>query len=230
VTPAASATSFIEVSWYPEPAKDPSATRSSWSRRSFAESLPATYPRVTSATMVRVARLFVALRIPLGVEEELDELVDPVRSARRDLRWTKPSTWHLTLQFLGECGPREADRQLDRWTERAERALPFELRLAGAGTFPAASWMASVLWVGIGGDVAGWRRIAMPDQQPHLTLARVRTPTDLTAVVGELSEFVSSPFPVDTIELMESHLRSRGERGPRYETLATIPLGPAAVE
>jgi 2'-5' RNA ligase len=68
----------------------------------------------------------------------------------------------------------------------------------------------------------------MPDQEPHLTVARSRHPADLTAVVDELASFGSSPFPVGEIELIESHLRSRGERGPRYETLTTFPLGPAA--
>jgi 2'-5' RNA ligase len=84
--------------------------------------------------------------------------------------------------------------------------------------------MASVLWVGVAGDVDGFRRIAMPDQRPHLTLARARKPTDLIAAVGELDPFESSSFHVDEIHVMESHLRSSGQRGPRYETLETIPL------
>jgi 2'-5' RNA ligase len=173
--------------------------------------------------------VFVAISIPADVEVELGEFVDPLREARPDLRWTKPSTWHLTLQFLGECGPREVDRQIERWRGRAERCRPFELRLAGAGTFPAASWMASALWVGISGDVEAFGRIAMPDQLPHLTLARARRPTDLVAAVGELAPFESSPFHVTEIQVMESHLRSKGERGPRYEVLETIALGASHV-
>jgi 2'-5' RNA ligase len=172
-----------------------------------------------------MARVFVAIGVPVEIGAELDEFIDPLRSARADLRWTKLSTWHLTLQFLGECGPRELDRQVERWIGRAERAEPFFLRLAGAGTFPSAAWMASVLWVGIAGDVGAFARIAMPDQRPHLTVARARRPTDLIAAVGELGSFESSPFYVDEIHVMESHLRSRGERGPRYEVLTTIELG-----
>jgi 2'-5' RNA ligase len=81
--------------------------------------------------------------------------------------------------------------------------------------------------VGVAGDVDGFRRIAMPEQQPHLTLARARRPTDLVAAVGELDGFESSMFHVAEIAMMESHLRGSGERGPRYETLETIPLGAA---
>lgn len=172
-----------------------------------------------------MARLFVAVRIPIEIEAELDEWIDDVRHARPDLRWVRPALWHLTLQFLGECGPREVDRQLDRWSERAGRAAPFTCALDGAGTFPAARWMASVLWIGVGGDRAGFERIAMPDQYPHLTIARARPPADLSAVVDELEPFASSAFAVEQIELIESHLRHGDERGPRYETLATIPLG-----
>lgn len=172
-----------------------------------------------------MVRAFVAMRVPIDVEADLAERLDALRTARNDLRWTRPSSWHITLQFLGECGPREIDRQIDRWSRRASRVRPMALQLAGMGTFPRAASMARVLWTGLDGDVDEWQRAAMPEQEPHLTLARVKPARDLTAVVGELSDYRSPGFDISTIELMESHLRRSGERGPRYTTLTTFPLG-----
>ena len=170
-----------------------------------------------------MARVFVAMAIPVDAEADLAEHLDGLRSARPDLRWTQPSTWHLTLQFIGECGNREVDRQIARWEERAARVRPMTLCLAGAGAFPSQA-MARVLWAGVDGDMDEWRRIAMPEQEPHVTLARVRPAVNLAAAVGELSDYRGPDFTVDEIHVMESHLRAPGARGPRHTTLATIPL------
>ncbi len=132
--------------------------------------------------------------------------------------------WHLTLEFLGECGPHEVDRQLQRWERRANRSRPLDLWLSGAGAFPKA-WTARVLWVGLGGDVDGWRAVAGYGEQPHITIARTREPAQLTALVDELSSYAGPGWTATELSVMESHLRGRGDRGPRYEPLESFPLG-----
>ncbi|MBA3991083.1 MAG: RNA 2',3'-cyclic phosphodiesterase, partial [Propionibacteriales bacterium] len=67
------------------------------------------------------------------MEQHLDEWVDGLRTARPELRWVPPSRWHVTLEFLGDCGPHERDRQLQRWERRARRSTPLHLGLANAG-------------------------------------------------------------------------------------------------
>ncbi len=99
-----------------------------------------------------------------------------------------------------------------------------DLQLAGAGAFPHA-WMARVLWIGGDGDLDGWRRVAVFDQQAHLTVARTRERSQLTAVVDELSAYSGPTWTATELVLVESHLRRRGERGPRYEPLASFGLG-----
>ncbi|MGH3447898.1 MAG: 2'-5' RNA ligase family protein, partial [Nocardioidaceae bacterium] len=86
-------------------------------------------------------------------------------------------------------------------------------------------WMARVLWVGIGGDVEVWRKLAGYEQDPHVTLARTRERTDLTDLVDELSSYAGPTWTVREIALVQSHMRAKGERGPRYEPLETFPLG-----
>ncbi len=173
-----------------------------------------------------MTRLFVALVLPPDVESDLDDAVDAVRTAHSDLRWVKPSRWHVTCEFLGECGPHEVERQLRRWERRANRSAPMELRLAGAGAFPH-TWMARVLWMGLGGEVVAWRRLASHGQAPHVTLARTRLRADLTGLVDELGGYAGPAWTATEVTLMESHLRGSRDRGPRYEPLASFPLGGA---
>jgi len=171
-----------------------------------------------------VARLFVAIPLPPEVEQHLDEHIDGVRTAHPHLRWVRPSRWHVTLEFLGDCGPREVDRQLQRWERRARRSHPLALRLEGAGTFPKA-WMARVLWVGLGGDVDDWRKLAAYEQDPHITVARTRQRADLTNLVDELSSYRGPEWTAAQLAVIESHLRGSGDRGPRYTPLERFPLG-----
>ncbi len=168
--------------------------------------------------------MFTALLLPPDVEQHLDEGIDGLRTAHSELRWPHPSRWHLTLEFLGQCGPHERERQRRRWERRARRSRPLTLSLAGAGAFPK-PWNARVLWIGLAGDVDGWRALAAYGQRAHMTLARTRERTDLTGAVEELSHYTGPSWTATELALVESHLRSRNERGPRYEPLEFFALG-----
>src|SRR5262245_57035927 len=135
-----------------------------------------------------MARIFAAILIPPDVEAHLDEYIDAVRGAHPELRWVAPSHWHVTLEFHGQRGPRHGARQIERWGRRAGRVSPLALRLVGAGAFPK-TFQARVLWTGLDGDVAEWRKLAGYQQDPHVTLARTRERTDLTGVVDELASY-----------------------------------------
>jgi RNA 2',3'-cyclic 3'-phosphodiesterase len=171
-----------------------------------------------------MARLFAAIRLPAEVEGHLDEHIDAVRDAHPELRWVAPQRWHLTLEFLGECGPHEVERQLQRWERRARRSAPMLLRLGGVGTFPK-PWMARVLWVGLAGDIDTWRGLAGYQQEPHVTLARTRARQDLTGLVDELGRYGGPAWTATEIALIESHQRGARDNGPRYVPIETFPLG-----
>ena len=46
-------------------------------------------------------RLFIGIPLSDAARAELAAVVAQLRHAARDLRWTTPDTWHVTLQFLG---------------------------------------------------------------------------------------------------------------------------------
>lgn len=178
-------------------------------------------------------RLFVALFPPESACDEIEAVVGPRRDAWPALRWTRRSSWHVTLAFYGEVEDRVADRLPPR-LERAARRHPCrELAFAGVGTFPRPA-RARALWAGIRGDL---RRLAESCEaaarregidvgahrpfHPHLTLARVRGELDLRPLVRELAGYAGTPWPAAGIHLVSS---DNGPDAPRYETVGSWPL------
>lgn len=184
-------------------------------------------------------RLFVAVVPPPAVLRDLGTAVAPhqaQRAAHRDLRWTGPQDWHLTLAFLGDVPGPASGRLAPRLQGAAARLQPFSLALAGAGAFPAAS-RARVLWCGLAGDLPALEALAAsvagaatragavpPDAgrplRPHLTLARARIPADVRDLVTALSPYAGRPWRVDRVELIDSHPGGQ----PRYTTVGAWPL------
>lgn len=167
-------------------------------------------------------RLFAALVPPPDVVNHLEEFLDGLRTARPDLRWVPPARYHLTLQFLGECGPYEVDRQRDRWERRARHSAPMTLHLTGAGAFPHPT-TARAVWVGLGGAVDAFTGLAMPDQVPHLTVARTHERLALAPLVDEIANYRGPAWTARDLVLVES--RMGAVTGPRYRVVETVPLG-----
>jgi RNA 2',3'-cyclic 3'-phosphodiesterase len=186
-------------------------------------------------------RLFVAVVPPPEVLTDLGAAVASRQAehvAHRDLRWTGPDDWHVTLAFLGDV-PGPVATGLAPALERAAAGhRPFPLALAGAGAFPAAPH-ARVLWCGLDGDHTALAALAAsvadavtragaapPDAgrpfRSHLTLARSRgrTPADVRDLVTALSGYASPSWPVDRIQLIDSHPGGR----PRYSPIGHWPL------
>jgi RNA 2',3'-cyclic 3'-phosphodiesterase len=185
-------------------------------------------------------RLFVAIAPPAAVLDELDALAGPLRTGRQDLRWTSREAWHVTLAFLGQVDEAAAARLPPRLERAAHRHDAFRLAFSGGGAFPSAT-RANVLWSGLSGDRGALARLAEsvaagasragappPDKgrrfRPHLTLARCRTPADVTELVAALAGHEGPPWTADRIHLVRSRLGATEH--PRYATLGSWTLCP----
>ncbi len=172
---------------------------------------------------------------PGAVLGELADAVAPLRAANPELRWSGPDDWHLTLAFLGEVAEGVIPELVIR-TERAARRHPVrKLAVHGAGAFPTAS-RAKVVWAGISAQTslhplaasvaAAARRAGAPPPdegrryRPHLTLARCRQPSDVSAVTASLAPFAGTPWTAADIRLISSNLHA----SPRYAELGRWPL------
>lgn len=184
-------------------------------------------------------RVFVAVVPDPDVVLHLAEFLEPRQEAGADLRWTDTHQWHLTLAFM----PVVADHVVDDLTDALAAGLvdrsPLRLRLVGGGAFPSPD-AARVLWTGVEGEVDDLRALArsvraLSNQvgaapeggpfSPHLTLARMRRPVEATRWLRILQAYAGPSWTAAEVTLVASHLgQGRGHR-PRYEVLATVPLG-----
>jgi RNA 2',3'-cyclic 3'-phosphodiesterase len=176
----------------------------------------------------------VAVKPPEEVLDAVAAAVERARSARVGLRWEQRDRYHLTLQFLGPVA--NLAPVVDGLAAAAEARDAFPVRLGGAGAFPKPG-RARVVWMGaavggpdlvsLAGAVAAGLRPAgyEPDRKefhPHLTLARLKVPDDVTEVLAAIGpEAVADRFTVDEVVLYQSRLSSKG---PTYTVLERFPL------
>ena len=174
-------------------------------------------------------RLFVALRPPREMRETLLALMGGVPGAR----WQNDEQLHLTLSFVGEVDPPEAD---DIASALATIAGPRPtIALQGAGSFDHKGHVHS-LWAGVAPDAA-LRQLhdrinhallaagARPEQRafrPHITLARLgRGAGPVAPFLAGIAGLTSAPVMLDAFLLFESRL---GHDGASYEAVARYPL------
>jgi 2'-5' RNA ligase len=184
-------------------------------------------------------RMFVAVVPPVEVLENLAAFVEPRQDVDSPLRWVASEHWHLTLAFMSSVADRHLDELTERLTRAAHRRHPFELQLEGAGSFPNPA-RTKVLWTGVRGDTQHLEQLAVGARaaasksgievdgakfRPHLTLARLSRPVDVTKWLRVFDAYSGPSWQVTEIELIESHL-GQGPRGrPRYQTVETFALG-----
>ena len=184
-----------------------------------------------------MTRMFVAAVPPEEVLEHLDEFLS-VRREAAPYRWTVPEQWHVTLAFAEDV----PDRSLDDLSERLQRAAgkrrAVRLRLAGGGAFPHPD-RARVLFARLDTDDDGHTELdrlatgcraalskagAKVDGQkfrPHLTLARLGVPDNVTSWVRLLDAYEGPEWELDEVALVASYLGEGARKRPRHEVVET---------
>lgn len=187
-------------------------------------------------------RLFAAVVPPAAALEDLDEFLS-VRREAGPFRWTLADHLHLTLAFLAEVPDRSLDELVERLGRAAGRRTAFATAIAGGGAFPNVA-RARVLWAGLDLDDAGRTeldRLATGARAaasksgievegrrftPHLTVARLGRPQEVTRWVRLLDGYRGPAWSVDTLTLVQSHLGEGPSKRPRYEVIEEFPLAP----
>ena len=199
-------------------------------------------------------RLFIAVPLPTPVVDKVAQITTSLEREGWPVRWTAPGNAHITLHFLGETDPERARLLQMALGPVAAEHEAFDLRTADLGVFPTMK-RPRVIWLGLYGPAH--RLISLREAigtvlqefefelderefHPHITLGRVRDTRNLpvrdlpakirarieaAAESGEVTHKNPLPIPVREVVLVRSHL---GTAGPRYETLASYPLAPAA--
>lgn len=189
-------------------------------------------------------RLFVALNLPMKEKKRLHKAAAPLREEDWAIRWVEPESIHLTLKFLGEVRPQDADGVEEAVARVARKTEPFDVGVGTLGAFPSVR-RPRVIWVGVDATPElrclkhdlEWELASLDFERetrayhPHLTLGRVQR----DARAGDFRDFETYVHEFDyettlearTVELMQSHLSPEGAR---YERVASTKLGQPAEE
>lgn len=173
-------------------------------------------------------RLFVAIRPPEEVRDQLIDLMDDGVV----VRWQSDDQIHLTLRFIGEV-ERPIAEDLAAALDSI-RFPHFRLALAGVGRFD--QHRRGVFWAGVEPReelkalAAKVERACQsaglePERRayhPHITLARWNGgKPKLDAVIERHGGLTSAPWEVDRFILYESRL---GHEGAHYDAIVEYPL------
>lgn len=180
---------------------------------------------------MEIYRLFVAIKLPDPIVEDLMSLQKGVP----DARWSDAEKFHITLGFFGDLDEEQAET-LDQYLAGI-RQSPFEISLSGAGHYGRAE--PHSIWVGVNESqelsaLAQFMRkaarachIEMDKREfrPHVTLAYLRGFPNVGAVAEweqAHAGYASESFWVNGFYLQSSWRRRVGSN--RYETEASYPL------
>jgi RNA 2',3'-cyclic 3'-phosphodiesterase len=174
-----------------------------------------------------VLRTFIAIDLPVSVQEALDGFEKELQKARAPIAWVRPERIHLTLKFLGDIAPERVPQIQLNLEKLARTVVSFRLQPSGCGTFPSGKQM-RIIWVGLTGDGAALQALQQNVEEamvglgfkkeersfrPHLTVGRVKGRQGLRALQDLLVSqqgFEAEAFDVTELVLYKSELKPQG--------------------
>ena len=172
-------------------------------------------------------RAFVAIGMSPEVRAGIAAAIEPLRASGAAVRWLRPESIHLTLQFLGYVSDDRIPEICAALADAITPLPPFAMHLEGLGAFPDMR-RARVWWIGVRPSrsletvhfaVEGaLARLGFEPEartfHPHLTVARAMREArrvDAAAVATAAASFgYQAPMEVETVDLMRSDLRRSG--------------------
>jgi len=178
-------------------------------------------------------RLFLAINLPENIKIKILNQIGALKKKHPNLNWVKAEGLHITLYFLGDCDESTTalvENLLDKGRGKFNK---FIFTLGQINAFPNLK-MPRVLYLACeqtnGRGVFGLYRfletglvnlgfeIDRRPWTPHITLARIKNRIYLAS---DMKINYTESFSVDSFELMESQLDSRGAE---YKIVKSIKL------
>ena len=174
-------------------------------------------------------RVFLAVPSEALFVDSARRLVEKVRIHLPRASWTRPESWHLTLDFLGEVEASFVERFVAAIEPAAFETVPGEIqaappvvfpehgrpRVLGVGFLPSPGLESIRRLAGAAQEIAG-RLGGKVDDRPyhaHVTFARLREPWPAASVEEYRREVEAWPFPAwlaRSCVLFESRLDPAG--------------------
>ncbi len=169
--------------------------------------------------------------MPEAARTRLHEQLAPYRRAHREVRWTRPESWHLTLLFLGSVAPDRVP-ELQRLVDDVARRRPPYVATVDQGGGRTRG-REGVAWLGLSEGAGTLIETAtltahgcppdISDGRPprrtpsaHLTIVRKADEVVVQALRGQALGPLGVSWEIDRLRLVRSFLQAGGAR---YETL-----------
>jgi RNA 2',3'-cyclic 3'-phosphodiesterase len=185
--------------------------------------------------MPECTRSFIAIAVPVHVEQQLAQLQAELVPKFAGCRWNSTRPLHMTLAFLGDVPTGDLTEICHDVAATAESLDRFDVEVRGLGAFPNAM-RPRVIWAGVfatngnalnelqqavlGSLVRIGRGPDDPRFHPHVTIGRIkderRDNRALRALIESRDGWSAGRFTVTDLVVMSSTL---GPSGPRYEIL-----------
>jgi 2'-5' RNA ligase len=189
-------------------------------------------------------RIFVAIDISDYARERVASYIRSLQQkfSSVPVRWEKPEKLHITVKFVGSIDERQLASLENRVAAAASKLSPFEITIAGPGTFIKRSSRSNVVWLGLKSQSPSGLEKPIEDLaaavdhevgqserrkfNPHLTIARFKDAKKARDLIEFhlSSTFEPVTFTVDEITIYESTLLPTGSV---YNALSMHKLGAA---
>ena len=186
-------------------------------------------------------RTFIAINLDRELKEMLSQLIEELKRldpARKSVRWVNQQAMHLTLKFLGEIDENKVKPIETALKRVSDGARIFAMKIIGIGYFPPDKRNPRVLWLGIEEEESlkilqslleeEMEKLGFPKEKrkfhPHLTLGRVKIPSNLREIMLHLEKYESQKFgemEVKKITFFKSVLKPTGAE---YSVLSEFEL------
>lgn len=179
-------------------------------------------------------RLFVAIgaqNLNFSPADQLKKLKINLAKKELDFKFVPETNLHITLNFLGEIIPEKMPLIISELEDLVHHHEPFELKLSELSAFPQ-KHHGRVMWIGVQNSIKlrGLQaeceeklrglglEIEARDFRPHLTVARIRSPRNLSDALSPYQGHKFGVLKVGSVEVYESVL---GGAFPVYKKLWT---------
>ena len=179
-------------------------------------------------------RLFSAIDIPPDIVGRLDALIARLRPIAR-ISWSPAANLHITTKFIGQWRE-ERLPELERALASLADRPPIPISVRKLGFFPNAK-SPRVFWAGVkappelaalAADIdRALAHLVEPETRaysPHLTLARIKQPAGLTALLKEVEKLGELDFGSFAADRFVLYLSKPGRSGSVYTKLSEFPF------
>jgi 2'-5' RNA ligase len=150
-------------------------------------------------------RLFTGIAVPPAINARLDDLVRRLKPLAR-IRWSPASNFHITTKFIG-AWPQDRLDAMKQALATVQGSGLFRIAIRGLGFYPHAL-APRIFWAGVDGGAALATLACRTDEacaklgveaekkiySPHLTLARINSPSDLDALHAAIAKETAPDF------------------------------------